>query len=91
MPEITRRYDIINEKGMHARAAAKFVEIVENHAAEAEVFKDGVSAAGDSIMGLLMLTASKGTSIKVRFAGDDAEKLADALGELIGQRFHERF
>lgn len=91
MPDIVRTYKIINEKGMHARAAAKFVEIVEQHDASAEVFKDGVSAFGDSIMGLLMLTASKGTSIEVHMSGDDSESLATELQSLIEQRFHESF
>jgi len=52
---------IVNEKGLHARASAKFVEVVEAHKAEAEVEKDGMSVSGDSIMGLLMLAASRGT------------------------------
>ena len=54
---------IINEKGLHARASAKFVEVVEQFDASAEVSKDGISASGDSIMGLLMLAASRGTTI----------------------------
>lgn len=91
MPDIVRTYKIINEKGMHARAAAKFVEIVERHEAKAEVFKDGVSAFGDSIMGLLMLTASKGTSIEVHISGKESELLAAALENLIAERFHEKF
>lgn len=91
MPEFVRTYKIINEKGMHARAAAKFVEIVESHKADAEVFKDGVSAFGDSIMGLLMLNASKGTSIEVHFNGEDSENLASALEDLINGYFHEKF
>lgn len=91
MSELVCTYKIINEKGMHARAAAKFVEIVEAHRADAEVFKDGVSAFGDSIMGLLMLNASKGTSIEVHFKGDDAAALAVALEKLINACFHEKF
>ena len=91
MAAIVRLYNIINEKGMHARAAAKFVEVVERHNADAEVFKDGVSAFGDSLMGLLMLTASNGTSIEVHLTGDEAQELGDALGELISQRFHEKY
>ena len=91
MTAIVRTYRIINEKGMHARAAAKFVEVVERHSADAEVFKDGVSAFGDSLMGLLMLTASNGTSIEVHLQGEDAQELGDALEELISQRFHEKF
>ncbi|HBQ37097.1 MAG TPA: HPr family phosphocarrier protein [Rhodobacteraceae bacterium] len=82
---------IINEKGLHARASAKLVETVEAHDASAEVSKDGLSASGDSIMGLLMLAASKGTSIEVETSGPEAEKLAVALETLIADRFGEKF
>ena len=67
---------IINEKGLHARASAKFVEVVEQFNASAEVSKDGISASGDSIMGLLMLAASRGTTIEVRTSGPDADNSA---------------
>ncbi|MCV2864019.1 HPr family phosphocarrier protein [Albidovulum sediminicola] len=80
---------IVNEKGLHARASAKFVEVVEAHDATAEVEKDGMSASGDSIMGLLMLAASRGTSITVRTDGAEAEKLAHALSALVADRFGE--
>lgn len=82
---------IINEKGLHARASAKLVEVVEVHDASAEVSKDGMSASGDSIMGLLMLAASKGTSIEVETSGPEAEKLAMALEVLVADRFGEEF
>jgi len=82
---------IINEKGLHARAAAKLVEMVEAHDASAEISKDGVDASGDSIMGLLMLAASKGTSIEVETSGPEAEKLGAALEMLIADRFGEDF
>ncbi len=80
---------IINEKGLHARASAKFVETVEEFEAEAEVRKDGLDAAGDSIMGLLMLAASRGTSIEVETSGPQAEELMLALEELVADRFGE--
>ena len=89
--EIVREYRIINEKGMHARASAKFVEVVEGHGSAVEVNRDGLTAFGNSIMGLLMLAASKGTVIEARISGPDADKLADALDELIANRFGERF
>ncbi len=82
---------IINEKGLHARASAKLVEVVEAHDASAEVSKDGLSASGDSIMGLLMLAASKGTSIEVETSGPEADKLALALEVLVADRFGEEF
>ncbi len=86
-----RRLHIINEKGLHARASAKFVEVVESHDASATVSKDGMSVSGDSIMGLLMLAASRGTSIEVRTSGAEAEKLAAALEALVADRFGESF
>jgi phosphocarrier protein HPr len=82
---------IINEKGLHARASAKFVEVVEQFDADAEVTKDGLNASGDSIMGLLMLAASKGTTIEVRTTGPEADALAQALKELVGDKFGEAF
>lgn len=86
---IQRQLNIINEKGLHARASAKLSEVVEAHDAEAEISRDGLSASGDSIMGLLMLAASKGTSIGVETSGPDALKLADALEALVADRFGE--
>lgn len=86
---VTRELKIINEKGLHARASARFVEVVEGFDARAEVRRDGMSASGDSIMGLLMLAASKGTSIEVQTSGPDATALADALGALVADRFGE--
>lgn len=86
---VSRRLEIVNEKGLHARASAKFVECVEEHDAQAEVSRDGMSASGDSIMGLLMLAASKGTTIEVRTSGPEADALADALERLVAARFGE--
>ncbi|RMD93885.1 MAG: HPr family phosphocarrier protein [Alphaproteobacteria bacterium] len=86
---ITRRLRIVNEKGLHARASAKFVELVEAHDAEAEVSRDGLTASGDSIMGLLMLAASRGSVIELRTRGPEAEALADALAALVADRFGE--
>jgi len=84
-----RILDIQNIKGLHARASAKFVEVVEQFDGEAEVSKDGLSADGDSIMGLLMLAASKGTSIEVKTKGPQADQLMDALAELVADKFGE--
>lgn len=80
---------IVNERGLHARASAKFVEIVEAHDAEAEVSRDGMTVSGDSIMGLLMLAAAKGTSITLRTTGTQADDLAKALAALVANRFGE--
>lgn len=80
---------IVNEKGLHARASARFVECVERFDAQAEVTKDGMTVSGDSIMGLLMLGASIGTSIDVATSGAEAEALAMALEALVANRFGE--
>jgi phosphocarrier protein HPr len=85
----TRQLRIVNEKGLHARASAKFVECVEGYDAQAEVTKDGMTVSGDSIMGLLMLGASRGTSIDVSTSGTQARELADALELLVANRFGE--
>ncbi|MBU2960980.1 HPr family phosphocarrier protein [Citreicella sp. C3M06] len=86
---VQRKLKIVNEKGLHARASAKLVEVVEGFDARAEVSKDGLSAGGDSIMGLLMLAASRGTFIEIETSGPDAEALADALEALVAHRFGE--
>jgi phosphocarrier protein HPr len=82
---------IVNEKGLHARASAKFVEVVEAHDARAVVTKDGMDVSGDSIMGLLMLAASRGTTIEVATSGAQAAVLADALEALVANRFGEDY
>ena len=87
----SRSLSIVNQKGLHARASAKFVEVVEAHDARATVTKDGMEVSGDSIMGLLMLAASRGTSINVTTSGAEAEKLADALEALVAARFGEDY
>ena len=84
-----RVLNIVNEKGLHARASAKFVEVVEDFDANAQVTKDGMTVSGDSIMGLLMLAASRGTSIEVRTSGAQAEDLLAALAALVANRFGE--
>ena len=86
---VTKVLKIVNEKGLHARASARFVEVVEAHDARAEVEKDGMTVSGDSIMGLLMLAASRGTSISVTTSGVQAEALAETLAALVADRFGE--
>ncbi len=83
--------DILNEKGLHARASAKLVEVVEAHDAKATIRKDGLEVSGDSIMGLLMLAASRGTCIEVETSGPDADQLAEALTRLVADKFGEGF
>ena len=82
-------FTIVNEKGLHARASAKLVDMVEQFEASATIEKDGIDACGDSIMGLLMLVASKGTQVNIKTEGVQAQELLNALGELISNRFGE--
>ena len=82
---------IVNEKGLHARASAKFVECVEGFDANAQVTKDGMTVSGDSIMGLLMLAASRGSTIDIRTSGADETALADALTVLVANKFGEDY
>jgi len=86
---VSKVLKIVNEKGLHARASARFVEVVEAHDARAEVEKDGMKVSGDSIMGLLMLAASRGTTIEVTTFGTEADRLSDALEALVADRFGE--
>ena len=81
--------DIVNEKGLHARASAKFVSTVEARDAEAVVSRDGMVVSGDSIMGLLMLAATIGTFIEVETSGPEADALSGALTELVADKFGE--
>lgn len=80
---------ISNERGLHARAAAKFVKVVEQYDACVSVMKDGEEVAGNSIMGLMMLAAAAGTAIRVRAVGTDAAQAVQALAELVGNKFDE--
>lgn len=87
--DVTRTLTIVNEKGLHARASAKLVELVEESPAEALVERDGQEALGDSIMGLLALGAATGCEIVVTTRGKGAEVLADAIEALVADRFGE--
>ena len=86
---ISRQLMIVNEKGLHARAAAKLVEVAEGFDARAEISHDGQSSGADSIMGLLMLAASKGKTIDVRVWGPEAAAMAGAIETLVADRFGE--
>ena len=88
-PDLEREFTIINELGMHARAATRFVQVANRYRADIDVEKDGQVVNGKSIMGVLMLVAAQGTVIKVRARGDDAEEAMAALAELITSKFGE--
>jgi len=82
-------FEIVNELGLHARAATKFVQTANKFKSDVDVEKDGQKVNGKSIMGVLMLVASKGTSIHVSARGDDSEACLEALGDLVRGRFGE--
>jgi phosphocarrier protein len=84
-----QRLQIVNVKGLHARASARLAETCERFDARAIVSKDGLETAGDSIMGLLMLAASKGSYIEVETTGAEAEGLAAAIAALVADKFGE--
>jgi phosphocarrier protein len=85
----TRSLTIVNPKGLHARASARFVETVERFDAEATVQRDGMRVSGASIMGLLMLAAAQGAEILVETRGQEADALMSALVDLVSDGFGE--
>lgn len=80
---------IVNRRGLHARAAAKFVHCAEQFDAHVTVMKDGHSVGGGSIMGLMMLAASPGTTVRVVASGPEAGKALEALAILVANQFGE--
>lgn len=87
--KITKELTIINERGLHARAAANFVKAIDGVNAVVEVERLGQTVDGNSIMGLMMLAASKGSTIKVSASGAEAEIAIDNLTNLINNKFGE--
>ncbi|MEM1046912.1 MAG: HPr family phosphocarrier protein [Pseudomonadota bacterium] len=88
-PVANRVLEIVNKRGLHARASAKFVKCAECFDADITVSKDGQNVCGTSIMGLLTLGASLGCSIAVSASGPDAEKAIEAIGRLVDSGFGE--
>ena len=86
---VSRELLIINKRGLHARASAKFVQMVERFNAEVWVTKGNETVGGTSIMGLMMLSAGPGTSIVVSAIGPEAQAAVDALTELVASKFNE--
>ena len=86
---VSRTVEVRNQRGLHARASAKFVTLAAQIGAEVEVEKDGNSVCGTSIMGLMMLGAAKGDSITISAIGDGAEAAVDQLAALVESRFGE--
>ncbi|MBB4291551.1 phosphocarrier protein [Rhizobium leguminosarum] len=89
MTSLSRELLIINKRGLHARASAKFVQMVETFDAAITVSKDGMTVGGTSIMGLMMLAASPGSSVVVSASGSQAHEALEALDQLIQNKFGE--
>ena len=87
--ETSRNVEIINKLGMHARAAAKFVKLATSFKSDIDIEKDSRRVNAKSIMGVMMLAASKGSTITLHADGSDAEKSLGALEKLINNRFDE--
>lgn len=85
----TRELPIVNKLGLHARAASRFVTVASQFDSRITVTKDSREVSGKSIMGVMMLAAARGSSIRVTAEGDDADEALDALDELVAERFGE--
>ena len=89
MSEANRTVEIVNKRGLHARASAKFVKLAATFDAEVRVSKDGQTVDARSIMGLMMLAAAPGCYIDIVAEGDQAEAAIEALSDLVAARFDE--
>ncbi len=87
---LVRQVTIVNQKGLHARAAAKFVKLAGTFQAEILVIKGDMEVSGLSIMGLMMLAAGPGSSLELRITGAQAKEAMAALEELVARKFDER-
>ena len=85
----SRLVEIVNQRGLHARASAKFVKLTETFDAHVNVSNGSESVGGTSIMGLMMLAASKGCSIRISASGPQANEALDSLEALVSDRFGE--
>lgn len=89
IPRAERAIEIVNRSGMHARPAAEFVKLAGRFAARVSVEKDGLEVNGKSIMGVLMLAAEQGSTLRIAAHGDDAGDAVEALADLVGRGFKE--
>ncbi|MEL6363234.1 MAG: HPr family phosphocarrier protein [Pseudomonadota bacterium] len=90
MPDLVeRQVEIVNMRGLHARASAKFCELAGTFQSGVTVEKDGVTVGGCSIMGLMLLVAAKGSAVTIRAEGPDAAEAVEALCALVADRFGE--
>ena len=86
---ISKELLIVNKRGLHARASAKFVQAVERFNAQVWVTRGGETVGGTSIMGLMMLAAGPGTTVVVSAKGEEAQQALDAIAELVASKFNE--
>lgn len=89
MSEASRTVEIVNKRGLHARASAKFVKLAATFDAEVRVSREGQTVDARSIMGLMMLAAAPGCTIDIEAEGDQAEAAIEALAALVAARFDE--
>jgi phosphocarrier protein HPr len=89
MVKVAKKIEIKNKLGVHARAAALLVQTANRFSAQVTISKDGQTADGRSIMGVLMLAATQGSIIEVEAAGQDAEQAVKAIEKLVDKRFNE--
>jgi phosphocarrier protein len=89
MNEANGRFTIVNQLGLHARAATKLVQLASKYPCDVEVTREDQSANGKSVMGVLLLCGSKGTVLDVRATGERADECVRAIGELIADKFGE--
>jgi phosphocarrier protein HPr len=89
MGKVTKKLEIKNKLGLHARAAALFVQTVNKFSSQVTVANDGQTADGRSIMGMLTLGATQGSKIHIEVTGEDAEKAVRAIEKLLDSRFNE--
>jgi len=89
-PILSREVHVPNKRGLHARAAAKFVMLAERYGASVDVIRDGQCVSARSIMGLMMLGAGQGAAIELRAEGWDAKEALDALAALVESGFDEQ-
>ena len=85
-----RNVTIVNKLGLHARAAAKLVTMASGYSSEIDIARNDQSVNGKSIMGVMMLAASKGTDLVIRTNGNDEQEAADSLAKLVTEKFGEK-
>jgi phosphocarrier protein len=89
MSEASGRFTVVNQLGLHARAATKLVQLASKFPCDVEIVREDQAANGKSVMGVLLLCGSKGTVLEVRARGDRADECVQAIGALIADKFGE--